>query len=324
MKTAIIIVNYQTPWHLKQCLKSVYMHTKDFHILLVHNNPDNNSLKVSKRFIQKYPETITQIVNNENLGFVGGVNSAYKEAMQYQRICLLNSDAIVTKNWLVELNKPLDEDESVVQVSPDSNQFYPDSKIWALGKKYLSKIWPWLAWELAKLQSMLNPPSAPIKSGFHAVEDRAFYLFPGGFCNIFRSKYFKDLGYILDKNIVHGYWDDFDLAMYLRKFGKVGATNKSYVFHFVNMSINRLKKNNEYKERIKHFNGLYVMNKWSKEIEKCLSYFSTEERAGLKSSYVAKMYFEYRKLVKSKPLTKEYIESLPAKAFESDFLGWSD
>ncbi|MEO6729261.1 MAG: glycosyltransferase [Candidatus Dojkabacteria bacterium] len=312
MDTAIIIVNYKTPWHLNKCLESVFKYTKDFHIFLILNSKDPESLKVSLKFKHKYPDQITVIQNETNLGFVGGVNSAYSDAIKYERVCLLNSDTIVTKTWLVELNKELDNSD-IVQVSPDSNAYYNDKSIWRFMKllpSFISK------YSYLQLSSESLPDS---KYDDHFKEKKfyeydKFYKFCAGFCNVFKTEYFKDLGYFCDPNIVHGYWDDFDLSMYLKQFGKIGWTNKSFVFHYVNVSYNKISEEKKgMKERLHLLNGLYVMNKWIGNIKDHLD----EARA---DSYVSQMALKYLKMLETKEVTQEYIQSIPAKEIGEVFL----
>src|SRR5689334_13331005 len=230
MKTGIIIVNYKTPWHLNKCLESVFANTSDFHILLVLNPQESESLEVASKFQKKYSSEVTIINNSKNLGYVGGINSAYKDAIKFERVCFLNSDTIVTKDWLLELNKVLDENEDVVQVAPDSNSYYNDKSLWRF-----AKLLPPSLSKLSYLQMKTNslPRSSNYDSRFKDLkfyEYKDFYTFCAGFCNVFKSKYFQNLGYFCDPNIIHGYWDDFDLSMHLRQFGKIGWTNRSYVF----------------------------------------------------------------------------------------------
>ncbi|MFS8130974.1 MAG: glycosyltransferase family 2 protein [Candidatus Dojkabacteria bacterium] len=312
MTTAIIIVSYKTPWHLSKCLESVFKHTSNFHIFLVFNSKDSESLKVGLKYKDKYPDQITLTQNERNLGFVGGVNSVYDQAVKFERVCLLNSDTIVTKKWLIDLNEVLDNPD-IVQVSPDSNSYYNDRSWWKYVKllpSFISK------YSYLQLKSKTLPTSDYDE---HFKEKRfyeydKFYKFCAGFCNVFKSEYFKDLGYFCDPNIIHGYWDDFDLSMYLRQFGKIGWTNRSFVFHFVNVSYNKISEEKKgMKENLNLLNGLYVMNKWIDKIKDQLP----EAR---QDSYVSQMAFKYLRMLEEKEVTQEYIESIPAKEIGEAFL----
>lgn len=314
MKTAIIIVNYRTPWHLKLCLESVFKYTEDFHLIVVQNAPDRRSRKVVKVYEERYPNTVTEIVNEKNLGFVEGVNSAYSTAINFERVCLLNSDTIVTKHWLNELNREMDENPDLVQISPDSNVFYPVPRFW----KIISKL-PLGLNKLSKHQATLHPTKSKDQNGYRPISN--FWQFPGGFCNLFKSEYFKGLGYFCDPNIIHGYWDDFDLSYYLRQFGKVGSTNKSYVFHFLNISFNKISEDKKgMKNRLMLLNSLYVMNKWKERLREDLLNLSKDELLNSTESYVVQAVLQYFGIVNVDSEFEKYIQTIPAKEIGEKFL----
>lgn len=273
----IIIVNYKTPWHLKNCLKSIFRHTKDFKIFLVHNSPDPESIKIGNFFKSKYPNQIEIITHSRNLGLVGGINSVFQKVINYKYICLLNSDIIVTPNWLSTLEKALEENKNVVQVSPDSNQFYQEKFINRIIRWQIMSRFPKFGGQLYLFFLRLNlPRSQNIQNSFR--KSTKFYEFCTGACNLFRSEFFQKLGYICDPKIVHGYGDDFDLSYYLRQFGEIGAVDSSYVIHFVNASFNKIDpKKNELKLKLQFINRLYVVHKWRGRIEKDIKSLGKEE-----------------------------------------------
>lgn len=325
MTTAIIIVNYKTPWHLKECLKSIFEHTTDFHIFLVHNSIDPESIKVSVEFEAQYPKQITVVKHEHNLGLVGGVNSVYEQAIKYERICFLNSDIIVTENWLKELNNVIDEDPSVVQVAPDFNHYYQDPKIWRYVRYTITPKFPKLGARLYKIFMKRNPPRAKDKDrGFVASEE--IYNFCSGACNLVQSKCFKERGYFWDPNIIHGYGDDFDTSFYLRKFGKVGATNRSYVFHFLNVSFNKLdpEKANA-KAMLQKLNRFYVVDKSADEIKSFLESLSRDELLRLSDvAQEVKLWIEYFGIIAVDKDFSSYIKSLPAKEYAKKLGIWTE
>jgi len=321
METAIIIVNYKVPWHLNECLKSVFKHTNDFHIFLVHNLPDSESIKVGEKYKKLYPTQITIKTNQSNLGYVGGVNSVYPEAMGFERVCFLNPDSIVTPNWLSEMHKVFDQREDVVQVSPDSNQYYSETFFWRIVRWQIKKRWPLTGDKIYKRMLYSNPPRSKESLEFTDTGD-AFYLFCGGFCNLIRSKYFKDLGYFLDPKIVHGYGDDFDLSYYLRQFGKLGTVNSSYVFHFVNASLKKLKTERDYlKEHVKFLNRMYVIAKWSDRLKGDMNAIGQDRLLDLAQHHPeVKFMLEYFGLVNVNTKLEKHFLDAPANEYRDQFL----
>lgn len=315
-KTAIIVVNFQTPWHLNLCLQSLFKHTTNFHLFLVQNAPDADSLKVGEKFKAQHPDDTTIIINDKNEGYVGGVNSAYNAAMNYERVCFVNSDIIVTASWLDALNDVFDRFPDVVQVCPDTNSHYPETRFW----KYVQRL-PFGLNKLYRFRVNFNPPrDSDSDADFGEVS--TFYYFPGGFCNLVRAEHFKQLGYFLDPGIVHGYWDDFDLAYYLRQFGRVGSIRRSYVFHFLNASINKVNEDREgMKQDLMQLNGLYVMYKWQQRLRKDLQRITIQTvLKDLQKSYVLQMVINTFGLESVYPDFSKFIDSKPASRIGDIFL----
>jgi GT2 family glycosyltransferase len=99
--TSILIVNYNGQHLLNDCLNSVFAinYPKNkFEVILVDNNSQDDSVE----FVKKNFPKIKLIRSQENLGFTGGNNLAYKRA-KGEYIVLLNNDTKVDKNWLSEL-----------------------------------------------------------------------------------------------------------------------------------------------------------------------------------------------------------------------------
>lgn len=315
-KTAIVIVNYQTAWHLNECLKSIFRHTTNFHIFLVQNEPDRESLQVSNRFKKFYLELLTVKVNSFNLGLVGGVNSVFKEASQYSRVCFLNSDIIVTQNWLSELNKAMDSDNSILQVSPDLNHYYKESFFWRMVKQKIIPKFPKIGNYIYKKYINFNPPRSKDES-HEFQESTKFYQFCTGACNLVKTEPFLQRGYFWDPNIIHGYGDDFDTTFFLRQHGKVGVINTSYVFHFINASFNRLKKDQSYaKEMLKFWNRMYVINKWEDMLKKEIRNLSIDDFIHLSNTADVIKDFNFWTALKSNyPKVTDTITTLPAKQY---------
>lgn len=92
---SIIIVNYNTKDLTRNCLNSVYEHTKDvvFEIIVSDNGSTDGSVEMIKN---DFPQIIL-IENNANLGFGAANNRAMKIA-RGKYIFYLNSDTILLNN----------------------------------------------------------------------------------------------------------------------------------------------------------------------------------------------------------------------------------
>lgn len=309
-KVAIIVVNYRTPWHLDKCLQAVFQYTSDFHLFLVHNSPDADSIQISNKFKEAFPDQITVITHEQNLGLVAAINSTYDQASRFERVCFLNSDTIVTNGWLAELNRALDENPNAVQASPDSNSFYPESFIWNVLKRI-----PYIY----RFRYLFPTPKAAEQSDFAPA--KPFWLFLSGFCNLAKVEPFLKRGHFCDPNIVHGYWDDFEMTYYLRQFGEVGATNKAYVFHFLNASLDKVQdEGHNLKNKLMLLNGFYVMNKYRDRLKQELASTSKDELFANFDNYVLKMVLSYFGITSIDSDFQSYIETLPAREVGQKFL----
>lgn len=116
----VIIPVYNAVDELKDCVDSLLTETNydNYRIIIINDcSPDSN--------VNEYLETIKidrkiiVLQNEENLGFVGTVN----KGMEYSNndVVLLNSDTIVTKNWLGKLVNAAYLDESIATVTPLTN-----------------------------------------------------------------------------------------------------------------------------------------------------------------------------------------------------------
>lgn len=95
MDVSIIIVSYNTKELLKNCINSIYEHTKDidFEIIVSDNDSKDNTIKMLK---EEFPDVIL-IENKKNLGFGAANNKALKVASG-KYVFYLNSDTILLNN----------------------------------------------------------------------------------------------------------------------------------------------------------------------------------------------------------------------------------
>lgn len=101
---SILLVNYNGCQLLRECLPALFEQdygADNFEVIVVDNNSTDNSCSFIKR---SYKDKVRLLESTSNLGFTGGNNLAYKYA-HGDSIVLLNTDVVVTKNWLSELVK---------------------------------------------------------------------------------------------------------------------------------------------------------------------------------------------------------------------------
>lgn len=116
-KVSIIIVNWNGKEYLGACLTSVLDQTyPNYDVILVDNGSTDDSIEFVS---EKYPEVKT-IKLDKNHGFAKGNNIGIKEALKDEKnekyIALLNNDTNVDKNWLSELVKAAETENSKVGI----------------------------------------------------------------------------------------------------------------------------------------------------------------------------------------------------------------
>jgi len=111
-KVAIIVLNWNNYADTKECLKSLENVTyPDYEIAIVDNGSTDGSVT---RLEVEFPQ-YKFIKSEENLGFAGGNNVGIKYALERAAnyVLLLNNDTIVSPDFLTEMVKIAEEDETV-------------------------------------------------------------------------------------------------------------------------------------------------------------------------------------------------------------------
>lgn len=128
---SIIIINFNTPKLLHDCLESLDAIRKakevDFEVLLVNVTPNDGS----KDFVEKDFAWVNQIIDERNLGFSGNNNLAAPKA-RGKYVFFLNSDTRVPLGTLKSLMEYMDNNEKVAVVTPyvelvKDGKFDPDT-----------------------------------------------------------------------------------------------------------------------------------------------------------------------------------------------------
>lgn len=119
-KIDIIIPIYNAYEDLKKCVESVLKYTDlTSHRLLLINDvsPD---LRISVYLKKINRPNIIILENEQNLGFSGSINKGIKTS-ENRDVILLNSDTIVTRNWVEKIISCAYSDAAIATVTPLSN-----------------------------------------------------------------------------------------------------------------------------------------------------------------------------------------------------------
>lgn len=123
----IIVLNYNTPDDVFNCVDSIWEKTKtEYKIYLVDNNSTDNSFDL---FLEKYEHSnITLLKSNQNNGFSAGNNIGIKKAIEdgCEYICLINADIVLVEDTISILELKLRDNQNIGIVAP--SVFSPDSQ----------------------------------------------------------------------------------------------------------------------------------------------------------------------------------------------------
>lgn len=110
-KTAVVIPNWNGKDTIGMCLDSLRKQTLEHVVILVENGSTDGSLE----FLRKNYQDVRLVVNQQNLGFAGGVNSGIRHAIDqgFEYVALLNNDAVVDKDWLKHLHATIGSNDHI-------------------------------------------------------------------------------------------------------------------------------------------------------------------------------------------------------------------
>jgi len=199
MKCDIIIPVYNAYDCLAECIDSVLRHTNFTSarlILIDDKSPDPRVLPLLEKYASKHPDKITLLKNPENLGFVGTANYG----MRYSKndVLLLNSDTVVTKNWLTKLQTCAYSSKNVATVTPLGNNMTP-----------------------LRFPDAIRIPGTPngytLDQFANLVEKVSMHLYPElpsahGFCMYIKRTALEQVGLFDEKTFGKGYGEENDFS----------------------------------------------------------------------------------------------------------------
>jgi len=208
----------------RQCLESVWQHTRPpYELLLIDNGSTDGTAAYLDELRQRSgPERVVVIRNDTNRGFAAGCNQGLTEA-RGRYLVLLNNDTIVTPGWL----------EGLIAVSHHN--------------------WPRIG-IVGPMTSCASPPQeVPIDyrtpEELLAFANRRRQAFAGqassvqrliGFCMLFRREVWEKVGG-LDEGFGLGFFEDDDLCVRVREAGfELAMALDVFIHHYGNQTFKGL------------------------------------------------------------------------------------
>lgn len=234
-KTSIIILSYNTYTFTKNCIESIRKFTVagSYEIIVV----DNASEDASVAWLKEQGD-IKLICNIGNKGFPAGCNQGIAMAGQGNDILLLNSDTIVTPNWLENLQTALYSAENIGAVSCVTNCC---SNFQQIETKYGNHD------EMLVFAEKFNHSNPSL------WEERSRLVM---FCYLVKNAAYKSVG-LLDERFSPGNFEDDDYSFRLIFAGyKLVLCRDTFIHHYGSVSFFKLASPEE--RKMKH--KMYVEN----------------------------------------------------------------
>lgn len=218
---AIILVNWNSYTHTKNCLRSLReIGYRNYKTIVV----DNGSSDGSDDVLEKEFEEIVLIRNQENLGFTGGNNVGIKYAGDngFQYVMLLNNDTEVAPGFLRPLIERMEEDDKIGAIQPKFYFLLDKNKIWNAGGIFYPSIG--LTYTIGN-----GKPNKPAYDEYKEID----WITGCGF--LVRVDIVKKIGGLADK--LFAYYEDVDWSFRIRKLGyRLFIEPKSIVYHEASVS----------------------------------------------------------------------------------------
>lgn len=219
----IIIPVFNALEHVKNCIESIQEHTKgiNYRVIIVNDASDAET----SEFLREYFDNVDNFYlaeNYSNLGYTKSVNIGLKLSNAKYSI-LLNSDTIVTKDWLKKMIDCIESDNSIGIVGPLSN---------AAG---------WQSVPIAKNDSggfVINPlDDLSISDMAIIVSDLSLEEYPrvsiiNGCCFMIKREVIDNIGYMDEINFPTGYGEEYDYCFRaLNARYELAVADCCYVYH---------------------------------------------------------------------------------------------
>lgn len=246
----IIIPIYNAYEDTKKCLTSVFKNTHTpFNLILINDNSTDTRIK---SLLDEYEmlDNVTVFHNEINNGFTKNVNFGIRYAGD-DDVVLLNSDTMVTPNWLQKLLFIAYSQNNIGTVTPFSNA--SDIKVptfWGDDYPDLEEIN-----NMGYFLSNLNP------------FNKLYAATGNGFCLFIKRKTILDIGLFDEKSFGKGYGEETDFTMRAKNRGWLNCRTPSvFIYHKKSASFSLekadiLKKEHQKVLLSKHPN---VFEEWNK------------------------------------------------------------
>jgi GT2 family glycosyltransferase/glycosyltransferase involved in cell wall biosynthesis len=265
IKADIIIPVYFSSELTIRCVQSIIEHTDfdkiDIKVILVEDSGSTTNTELLRYFFKELNiyDKIDFIVHEKNAGFI----EACYTGIQYRKSdykLLLNSDTIVTKEWLNHMIDTAESDDKIAFVNPNTNQS-PNIHVLMPPGHNIQTMWKFFNDQVQQKEDYLDLVTST------------------GFCLLIKSKYIEKFGFF-DRIYDKGYCEESDLFFRYITQGLRGVLSlKAFVYHkgeasftdrserwSLNYQILMSRYESVHLGIIKEFNERTILNRLTKEL----------------------------------------------------------
>ncbi len=244
-KVSIVVLTYNNLELNKACINSILFKTAypNYELIILDNMSSDGTIDYLHKIEDLKNEKIKIIFNGKNSGFAGGNNLAIAAATG-KYVLLLNNDTLVTRGWITNLVKHMENDESCGMCGAVTNSIGNEAMIPVNYKNCK---------ELDHFAYLYT--NSHINEIYTDVDRLAM------FCTLIRKSIIKEHGF-LDEGYQVGMFEDDDYAKVIEKAGYCFYVAEDVFIHHVNnASFNKLEAKEYQKIFIK--NKEYFEKKWN-------------------------------------------------------------
>ena len=245
MKTAVVILNYNTRNYLEQFLPGLVASCEglDAQVIVA----DNASADSSADFMQSHFPEVPLIVLEKNYGFTGGYNRAL-QMIEADYYVLINSDIEVPKGWLGPLVEWMDSHPECGACGPKLLSWHQRDTFEYAGAA--GGLLDRYGYPFCRGRIMQK-----VEKDHGQYDQPADVLWCSGACLMVRSSVWKALGGLDDRFFAH--MEEIDLCWRMQLRGwKVTMVPSSYVYH---IGGGTLPNESPFKLRLNYRNNLLML-----------------------------------------------------------------
>lgn len=223
-KVSIIVLTYNNLELNKKCIHSILYNTAypDYELIVVDNMSTDGTREYLKELEKEGHPQLSIILNQENSGFAGGNNLGIQKASG-EYILLLNNDTVVTRGWITNMVKHLENNSSYGMCGAVTNSIGNEAMIRV---KYHG--------ELQMQQFSFAYTFAHMNEEYLDADRLAM------FCTLIRKEIIEKYGG-LDEQYKIGMFEDDDYAQVVQQAGyELVIAEDAFVHHVNNASFRRL------------------------------------------------------------------------------------